>query len=356
MADGSTLEALTSSRRRALRRLGAGFAALFSVLVYGVAGYVLLGWSLSDSLYMVVITVSGVGFTEVHEVNSVWLRLHTILIIAFGLVATGYLVTSILRFVTEEQIQQLLGHHRVRRQIELLQGHTIIVGFGRMGTLICTELAASAEAPFVVIDKREDRGQEVEQRGWLYLIGDATEERVLQEAGLERARSLVAAIPSDAANVFITLTARELAPGVQIVARAEQPSTRKKLIQAGANHVVLPTAIGAHRIASLLTNPSAVAFTELVTDRATLPIEMDDVRIEAGGSLAGRTLREADIGRRTGVVVLAVKGADGRVDFPPTGDGPLAVGDRIVLLGRRANLARFRQQYLEQSDQVHVST
>lgn len=355
MADGSSLEAPKPLRWRALRRVGYGFAALFSVLVFGVAGYVALGWSLSDALYMVVITVSGVGFTEVHEVNSVWLRLHTILIITFGVVATGYLVTSILRFVTEEEIQQLLGHQRVRRQIEMMRGHTIIVGFGRMGSLIGTELAAS-EAPFVVIDQRPDRGQEIEQRGWPYLIGDATEEKVLQAAGLERARALVTVIPSDAANVFITLTAREMAPDVQIVARAEQPSTQKKLIQAGANHVVLPAAIGAHRIASLLTNPSAVAFTELVTDRATLPIEMDDVRIEADGRLAGRTLREADIGRRTGVVVLAVKRADGRVDFPPTGDEPLAAGDRIVLLGRRSNLARFRLEYLEKPGQFHAST
>ncbi|MEO6810361.1 MAG: potassium channel protein [Isosphaeraceae bacterium] len=355
MADGSPLEAMKSLRWQGLRRIGVGFAALVSVLIFGVSGYVLLGWNLSDALYMVVITVSGVGYTEVHEVNSGWLRLHTILIITFGLVATGYLVTSILRFVTEEQIQQLLGHHRVRRQIEMLKDHTIIVGFGRMGTLIGTELAAS-ELPFVVIDKQADRGQEIEQRGWLYLIGDATEEKVLQDAGVERAKALVTVIPSDATNVFITLTARELAPDVQIVARAEQPSTRKKLIQAGANHVVLPTAIGAHRIASLLTNPSAVAFTELMTDRATLPIEMVDVQIEADGRLAGRTLRETDIGRRTGVVVLAVKRADGRVDFPPTGDEPLAIGDCIVLLGRRANLAQFRQVYLEQTGQSHIST
>jgi voltage-gated potassium channel len=134
---------------------------------------------------------------------------------------------------------------------------------------------------------------------------------------------------------------------VMIVARAEQPSTLKKLRQAGANHVVLPAAIGAHRIVSLLTNPTAVEFAELVTQRSHLAIEMDDVPIRAGSPLEGKTLRDADIGRRTGVIVIAVKRADGRVEFPPTGDEPFAPGDSIVVLGRRANLDQFRGQFAD---------
>src|SRR5262249_11989773 len=126
----------------------------------------------------------------------------------------------------------------------------------------------------------------------------------------------------------------------------EQPSTQKKLLQAGANHVVLPAAIGAHRIVTILTNPSAVEFAELVTHRSSLAIEIDDVAIQAGGPFVGKTLREADIGRRTGVVVIAVKRGDGRVEFPPSGDEALEVGDSLVLLGRRANLQQFREQYL----------
>ena len=344
MEEGSPLEGLSASRRRAVQRIRIGIASLLGVAAFGVLGYLILGWSLVDALYMVVITVSGVGYGEVRPVDSVWLRLHTMTTITIGVVATGYTVAGIVGYVTEEEVEQILGTRRVRRQIEGLSGHIIVAGFGRMGNLVCTELA-EAEVPFVLIDQSHERVEEIERRGWLYVLGDATEEKVLQDAGLGRARALVTAIPSDAANVFITLTARQMAPSVQIVARAERPSTQKKLIQAGANQVVLPAAIGAHRIVSLLTNPRAVEFVELVTHRASLAIEMDEVSIAAGGPFDGRTLREADIGRRTGVVVIAVKRADGRVEFPPSGAEPLAVGDTLVLLGRRGNLAQFHEAY-----------
>jgi voltage-gated potassium channel len=344
MADDPPDLELADSRRRATRHILFGFAALAAVVALGVAGYIALGWSPLDALYMVVITVSTVGFTEVKSPMTPADRAVTMAVIAFGTLAVTYTLTGILQLVTEGEIQRLLGHQRVKRRIETLRDHTIVVGLGRMGTLVASELAAS-EAPFLVIDASGERVPEVERRGWLYLVGDATEEKTLQDAGLERAKALVTAIPSDSANVFITLTARQMAPGLQIVARAEQPSTYKKLKLAGADHVVLPAAIGAHRIVSILTNPSAVEFAELVTHRSSLAIEMDEVAVLAGGPFAGRTLRDADVGRRTGVIVIAVKRADGRLEFPPSGDEPFAAGDAIVLLGRRANLDQFRQEY-----------
>lgn len=205
--------------------------------------------------------------------------------------------------------------------------------------------SCAAEVPFLVIECAADRLAEIERFQYLSVAGDATEESTLRDAGLLRAKVLVTAMPSDAQTVFITLTARQLCPHVKIVARAEQPSTLKKLRQAGANHVVLPAAIRAHRIVSLLTNPTAVEFTELVTQRSHLAIEMDDVPIRPGKPLDGHTLRDADIGRRTGVIVIAVKRADGRLEFPPSGDEPFAPGDSIVVLGRRSNLDQFRQEF-----------
>lgn len=344
MPDDLMREEAIESRRRSVRWIVNGVGALVLVVVFGVAGYLAMGWSVGDALYMVVITISGVGFTEVHEVNTPALRAHTMLLILFGIVAMGYTVAGILRFIAEEELQRLLGHQRLRRTILMLQGHTIVAGFGRMGSLICNELAAAGQ-PFVLIDRTTEKVAEFERRGWLHVIGDATDEKVLKEAGLERARALVTAIPSDAVNVFITLTARDLAPTVQIIARAEQPSTTKKLQQAGANHVVLPAAIGAHRIVSILTNPTAVEFVELVTHRASLAIEMAEVDVRIPGPLAGQTLRDANIGRRTGVIVIAVKRADGRVEFPPTGDEPFAPGDSIVLLGKRDRLDQFRREF-----------
>jgi voltage-gated potassium channel len=232
------------------------------------------------------------------------------------------------------------------RQIETLSGHTIVAGYGRVGSLVCEELAAAGQ-PFVVVDRAHDKAEEIESKGYFCVTGDATEERVLLEAGIDRARVLISAMPDDAENVFITLTSRQIGPGLTIIARAEQPSTVKKLKHAGANHVVLPAAIGAHRIVSLVTNPAAVQFAELVTQRTSLAIEMDELPIRESHALAGHSLRDADIKRRTGVIVVAIKRADGMLVFPPSGDEILAPGDSVVFLGRRDDLDRFRQQFLK---------
>jgi voltage-gated potassium channel len=331
-------------RRSSVRRILMGFSAVFTVIGLGMLGYVALGWTPFDALFMVVITISGVGFGEVRPMGSTAERIHTMLIIALGMVAVAYTIAGFVQFLTEGEIQRLLGLQRMRRQIELLKDHTVVAGFGRVGTLVCEELSAS-EIAFVVIERAPERLAEIERLGYMHVAGDATEESTLREGGLPRAKVLVTAMPSDAETVFITLTARQMCPQVMIVARAEQPSTLKKLRQAGADHVVLPAAIGAHRIVSLLTNPTAVEFAELVTQRSSLAIEMDDLPIRPGSPLEAKTLRVADIGRRTGVIVIAVKRADGRVEFPPSGDEPFAPGDSIVVLGRRSNLDQFRHHF-----------
>jgi len=322
-----------------------GFAAVGVVMVYGIAGYMAMGWTFMDAWYQVFITISAVGLTEVHPLVTTPLRLHTMLVIALGLFSVAFTLGGFLSLLTEGEFRKYLGHQRMMRQIEALRGHTIVAGFGRVGALVCEGLAAS-DMPFVIIELDHDRVPEMEAHTFLHVVGDATDEGMLNQAGIERAAVLVTAMPNDAANVFITLTARELAPQLMIIARAEQPSTQKKLRQAGANHVITPAAIGARRIVSLLTNPTAVEFVELVTQRSSLAIEMDDIPILPDSRLVGQTLRDADIGRRTGVIVIAIKSADGRVEFPPGGDHPFAPGDSIVLLGRRANLDQFREKFL----------
>jgi voltage-gated potassium channel len=313
------------------------------VVALGVVGYVLQGWSVFDALYMVVITISTVGYGEVHPIVTPIARLHTMAIIFAGSIAVAFSVAGFVQFLAEGEIRQLLGHQRMRRQIEDIKDHAIVAGFGRVGTLVAEELTA-AEFPLVIIERSLAKVPDIERRRYLYIVGDATEEKVLLEAGLNRARVLVAAMPTDAETVFITLTARQMAPDVMIVARAEQPSTLKKLRQAGANHIVLPAAIGAHRIVSLLTNPTAVEFAELVTQRSRLAIQMDELPIKTGNPLERKTLRDADIGRRTGVIVIAIKRADGSVEFPPSGDQPFTVGDSLVVLGRKPNLDQLRQE------------
>jgi len=342
--DPPTVRELQVWHRASMRRIAVGFGAVTGVIFYGVVGYVTLGWSPFDALFMVVITISGVGFGEVRPMGSTGERIHTMMVIALGLVAVAYTLAGFVQFLTEGQIRNYLGRQRMKRQIDELKGHTIIVGFGRIGILVGEDLAA-AGVRFVVIERSVDRLPDIERRGFLFLQGDATEEETLREAGLERAKTLVTVLPDDASNVFLTLTARRMVPTVEVIARAEQPSTLKTLHQAGANHVVMPAAIGAHRIVSLLTNPSSVEFAELVTRRSSLAIEMEEMPVRHRGPLDGLSLRDADINRRTGVMVIAVKRADGRVEFPPSGDEPFAAGDTAVLLGRRSALDLFRQSF-----------
>ncbi len=330
--------------RKSIRRVAVGLGALASVVAYGVAGYVALGWSPFDAFYMVVITVSGVGFGEVRPMATTAERVHTILVIGSGLVSVGFTVAGLIAVFTEGEILRTLGHHRMRRQIDELADHTIIAGYGRIGALVADELATNGR-PAVIIERSADRAAVIERRGLLYVQGDATDEATLLAAGLDRARVLVSVMPNDADNVFVTLTARRLAPKVEIIARAEGTSTQKTLRQAGAGHVVMPAAIGAHRIASLLTNPSAVEFAELVTNQGRLELEMEEIPIPENSPLAGRTIAESDIRKKTNALVVAVKRHDGRMEYPASHEEPLVVGDVVVLLGRRSNLDLFRRIY-----------
>jgi len=342
--ESATSELPRSFRRRAVRRVVYGLVAIQVVACYGIAGYMAMGWNFLDALYQVVITISGVGFNEVRPMTSTLARIHTMTVIGMGMLSVAFTLGSFVQFLTESEILGYFGHQRMMKLIQTLSGHTIVVGYGRVGGLVCDELAAR-EHPFVVVELLQERAAMAEARGFACVTGDATEEEVLKQAGIERAKVLVSVMPNDAENVFITLTARQLCSNLVIIARAEGPSTPKKLRQAGADHIVTPAAIGAHRIVSLLTNPAAVEFTELVTNRSSVAIEMDEMPIATSNALAGFSLRDADIKRRTGVIVVAIKRSDGRVEFPPSGDEIMAAGDSLVLLGRRPDLDRFRQQY-----------
>ncbi|QEH37446.1 Inner membrane protein YbaL [Aquisphaera giovannonii] len=332
-------------RREAGRRILLGFSMVAVVMTYGVSGYMAMGWSFMDAFYQVFITISAVGLTEVHPLDSTILRVHTMATISMGLFAVGYTVGGFISLLTEGEFQKFLGQQRIMKSIANLTGHTIVAGYGRVGAMVCEGLAG-AGMPFVVIEQDPARAAEMQTRGFTYILGDATDEGVLRDAGVGRAAVLVTSMPGDAANVFITLTARELCPNIDIIARAEQPSTQKKLRQAGANHVIMPAAIGAHRIVSLLTNPTAVEFVELVTQRSSLQIEMDDIPIVEGSPLAGLSLRDADVGRLTGVIVIAIKNRDGHLIFPARGDEVIGPGDSLVILGKRSNLDQFREKFL----------
>jgi voltage-gated potassium channel len=246
------------------RRLGYAFAVFAAVIVLGSLGYVAIaGWGLFDALYMTVITMGGVGYREVHPLTPAG-QLWTMLVIFSGVGALGYAVVTVTDFMVEGHFSGLLEGRRMDRLIAGMTGHHVVAGLGRVGTVVGDEFEA-AGVPFVVIDADDAAIAHAKEKGWAWVKGDATEETTLREAGIERARSLTAALDSDAANVFVTLTARGLSRDLMVVARATTPSAESKLLRSGADRVITPTEIGGRRMAAMVMKPMVVDFLDVVT-------------------------------------------------------------------------------------------
>lgn len=229
-------------------------ASVFGITcIIAVIGYRLAGWHTLDAIYMVVITMFGVGYGEVQPVNDPMLKVFTIAIILVGCSSTLFVAGGFVQMITEGEIVRAMGEHRISRGVDSLRNHTIICGFGRIGRILASELDALG-VPFVVIERGAERLQEATDHGYLVVMGDAEDEDVLRRAQILHAAKLATVLPDDASNVFITLTARELSDKLEIIARGENPKTERKLLQSGANNVVMPASIGAMKIASLITS------------------------------------------------------------------------------------------------------
>lgn len=321
---------------------GAAFFGLTCLIA--VAGYCLAGWSLIDAVYMTVITVFGVGFGEVRPLNDPGLRVLTIFVIVAGCSSVIYFFGGFVQMIAEGEINKALGARRMTRGIEQLNNHTIMCGYGRVGQHLARELRASGQ-PLVIVDSDEERLRAAEAEGYLVLIGDATEEGVLQMAGIDRARVVATVLSSDAANVFLTLTARELNATVEIIARAESPFTERKLYRSGANRVVLPTSIGATKIANLITRPATELLLVDGAGRDPLNAELEhfgiklqEFLLDKGSELVGRALSEAEVRGQGGVLIVAVRHADGTVVRNPNAGLVLTSGDTIFVLGHADQL------------------
>ena len=335
---------MTSSRRR----LFICALVLFSVYWIGVAGYILIvpDVSLFDAMYMVLITVSMVGFNETIDLGTAG-RAWTCLIILFGIAAVVTAFGSLTAMVVEGEVGRLIGSRKLESRISKLDGHAIVCGFGRRGRQV-VELLIERKVPVVVMEKELSQSREVEQINQLYVVGDATEEHTLERAGIGRAKYLVAVLASDADNVFVTLSAREMRPDIYIVARAEQPASQVKLRRAGANRVILTQRIGAERIANLLTRPHLVDFVDVAAKGVEL--EMDEFLVTSNSPMAGKSLREVDIRRTANVMVIAIKSGDGATRFNPAADEVLLPNDTLIMIGQAGAAARLaKMQRLEQA-------
>ncbi len=326
---------MNSSMRRII--VGATFFGLTCVVA--VTGYMIAGWQFLDAIYMVVITVFGVGYGEAKPLDHPNLKIFTMAVIIAGCSSGIYFVGGFVQMLAEGEINRVLGTRRMSKGIEQLSGHTLICGYGRVGQMLASDLAA-ANQQFVIIDSSESRIGEAQAMGYLTLLGNASEERTLEAAGILRARVMAAVLSDDTSNVFVTLTARDLNPTIQIIARAESPSTEKKLIRSGANRVVLPALIGATKIAHMIVRPSAEDMLLEATGNAHLNeelrhigLELTEIELKPESPLVGQKVGNVEVSGQGGFVVVAIKRRDGTVVRAPDPSEDLAAGDTFVILG-----------------------
>ena len=329
------------------RRILFGICVTVTIMFTACLGYVLHGWDWLDSFYMVIITIFGVGYGEVHPLDSVSLRWVTIGLIVLGYAAAVYTVGGLAQLVLDGELRRELGERRMQRQIEELTGHVVICGFGRMGTKLAATLAARGRS-LIVIDEDSTSIEAARRQGCLGIQGNATEEEVLKRAGVERAATLATVLSDDVANLFITITAHELNPELEILARAEHSSSIKKLRQVGATQVVLPAAIGADRLAQMILRPSAESLMErahfpiaMNTELELLGLQLDELEVLPGSSLVNAPVASCALTGDAPLIVLAVRHADGEVKLHPPATFLLAAGDCLIILARVNEVARL---------------
>ncbi|MGD9793877.1 MAG: TrkA family potassium uptake protein [Acidimicrobiia bacterium] len=320
----------------AIARLRAALIALGAVLVIGTIGYVLLGFSALDAMYQTVTTVATVGFREVQPLDGTG-KVFTMVLILLGVGSALYAFTVMLEVVVEGHLGTLVGRRRMDRQIASMQGHVIVCGWGRVGKAIARDLAASGR-DFVVIDESAERVSGIDHP---VVVGDATNDDVLRSAGIERASALVAAIATDAANLFVTLSGRALAPQLFIVARARDEASIDKLRRAGADRVVNPQELGGARMAAFVRQPHVAEFVDVVMHERSMEFRLEEVVLSARSPISGTTLRDAHIRDRTGALVLALRDGAGRFTTNPAPDARLEAGNVLIAIGTPDELAHL---------------
>ncbi len=333
------------------QRIVVSLGILLGVSAVGAAGYWYLGWlsdpghwSFQECLYMTAITITTVGFGETLDLDSVaGSRNWTLLLLLFGISANLYAVSSITSFFVESDFANVRRYRRRRARMAQLRDHYIVCGAGRTGIHVLGELRAVGHE-VIVIDKDRELLAELEHDEILCIVGDATEDEVLERAGLSRAKGIVATLDDDKTNMFVVVTARQASAELRIVTKAVSPSAADKLRRAGADAVVSPALIGGMRLASEMVRPQVVRFLdEMLRDRqANLRIE--EANVGDSGSMVGKQLREANVRENTGALIIAVRGATGSITHIPSADLVIEAGQTLVAIGTPDNIAKLRSE------------
>src|SRR6185436_10584255 len=309
---------------------------------FGTVGYVLIeGWSIWDAFYMTVITITTVGYREVHTLSragEVW----TVVVLLIGVGTFFFSFTLFMTLLSEGRWTERRERKRLARMLDELTDHFILCGFGRMGEIIAREFSRHG-VPFVVIERSAERMHVAMDLGYLAVEADASNEEALRRVGIQRARGFVAAVSTDAENVYAVLSARLLKPDLFIVGRAESEDARTKLKRAGADRVISPYHLGGLQLAQTALRPAVVDFVQLATSSENMDLNLEQVHIVRGSSLDGRSLVDAGLRQRFGVVVVGIRRASGKMDFNPEPETAMHAGDDLVVLGRGESLRQLEE-------------
>jgi voltage-gated potassium channel len=314
------------------------------VTAAGTMGYAWLwrgtGATWLDALFMTVITITTIGYGEVRPLDGAG-RIFTILVAVVGVGSLFYTAGVVMEYLVTVRLADPRGRRRMDKQIAKLSGHVILAGLGRVGSQAALELRG-AHVPFVVVDPGQGAARRCEEGGYLWVQGDATEDAVLERAGIGRARGLIATTANDATNMYIVLSARVLHPGLHIVSRAVDEASVDKLIRAGANRAISPYAIGGHRLAHLILSPTVVDFFETALRKGNEALNIEDLAVARASHVVGRTLGDVDLRQTTGATVLAIL-REGTPLVNPGSELVLNAGDRLLALGTADQLERLER-------------
>ena len=321
-----------------------GVILLVGVVVVGTVGFMFLeGFPMLDALYMTIITISTVGYGEVRMLHTDG-HIFVIVLILTGIMVVGYTLTSLGRVVVEGSLQRIVGRKRMLREIGQMRGHIIVCGYGRVGRTICEELLTE-KVPFVIIDRDPERAEVLTNKNFKVVVGDATEDEVLTQAGVLNARGLVAVASRDVDNLYITLSAREMCahenPGLLIVSRASSVRDLRKIRSVGADQVISPYNIGGVRIAQALLRPATYQVMDLLSNSGEMELNLEDISVRDDSSVAGRALRDTNIRQDFNLIIIGVKKPEGDLVFNPGPEYVLETGDELITLGSRDQLDRF---------------
>lgn len=328
-------EALGRARRGALV-LGGVF--IFSILSF----HLWFKKPLLEAIYWTVITISGVGYSQTLEQDiGASRQLLSIVVILVGMLTVAYTVGMLIQAIVEGQIDRVMGARRMNKVLERLTDHVIVIGFGRIGQSLAHRLARH-KMPFVIIDPNSEAAAEAKAYDYLCIEGDATDEHVLLSAGIARAATVVIAVHNDADSVFLTLTAHDMNPNANILARGEHPRTEKKLMQAGANEVVMPAMIGAERMADMILKPEASELLRCVGHESGFNAELEEFHITEDSDFVGRTVRDAE--DQQPIMIIAVRSSDGETTFNPKDNHKLHAGDVVIVMGPESDIEAFYER------------